>query len=351
MSKKIAILIYVIVFGISFTLFQACGKKDEPVNDKTKTETKSEGSNSDMVKKDSSGTKVSLVLKPKKGDILKYKMNAKTTSKEKSPMTGDKEMTSTQDIFYYYSEEVNDVSAAGIITYKIKFDSINIVSTISSNDSSLSMTYNSNIKDSAYSKPDFIQYNSIMNEEFFARVSPNGEISETYGLEVVYEKMFKALGDTLSPDQKESLKDSFGKEAIRAVLQQQFQMFPDKEVYLDSTWTRSYDTQILIFPVKIILSYKLREVKDENKQAMISIDADLAVDFIQKELKDKQMTYKVEEVQTGGRGNIVFNLTRGCLTKKETTTNIDLGMKISAGPQSVKTTQTVLTELKVNLVQ
>ena len=45
-----------------------------------------------------------------------------------------------------------------------------------------------------------------------------------------------------------------------------------------------------------------------------------------------------------------MNLTKGCTAKKETTTNIELGMKISAGGQSVKTTQNVLTELKVELL-
>lgn len=351
MFKKISITAIIFMFGIMTSLFQSCDKKDEKADEKGKTGENKSSDNSDLVKKETAGTKVSLTLKPKKGDVFKYKMNAKTTSKEKSPMTGDKEMSSTQDINYYYSEEVNDISSTGIITYKIKFDSINIVSTVSSKDSTMSISYNSNIKDSVYSKPDFIQYNSIMNEEFFARVSPNGEISETYGLEKVYENMFKSLGDTLTAEQKESLKDSFGKDAIRAVLQQQFQMFPEKEVYQDSSWTRSYETQILIFPVRNILSYKLREVREENNQTLLFIDADLSVDFIEKELKEKQVSYKVEEVKTGGRGNIVFNLSRGCVTRKETSTSIDMGMKISAGGQSVKTTQDVITELKVDLLK
>ncbi|MBK7446450.1 MAG: hypothetical protein IPJ45_10660 [Ignavibacteria bacterium] len=350
MSKKISATIFTIIFGFFIASMQGCGKKDEPVNDKSKDGSTTGTVNSDLVKKDDKGTKVTLALKPKKGDILRYKMNAKTTSKENSPMTANKDMSSAQDINYYYTEEVNDVSSAGIITYKIKFDSINVLSSVSTSDSSVSMIYNSNIKDSVYAKPDFIQYNSIMNEEFYARVSPNGEITETYGLEKVYENMFKALGDTLSMEQKESLKESFGKDAIKAVLQQQFQMFPEKEVYQDSSWTRSYETQILIFPVKNILSYKLKDIKTENNQTLLTIDADLSVDFIEKELKEKQMTYKVEDVKTGGKGNIVFNLTKGCTAKKETTTNIELGMKISAGGQSVKTTQNVLTELKVELL-
>lgn len=337
-----------IILTVSLT---GCGEKNEKKDDKKQSDGKSGAENSDLVVKDDKGTKVSLMLKPKKNDVFRYKMNAKTSSKEKSPMTDDKEITSTQDINYYYTEEVNDISSSGIITYKIKFDSINIISSASSEDSSLSIIYNSNVKDSIYSKPDFIQYNSIMNEEFFARVTPQGEISEIYGLEKVYENMFKSLGDTLSKEQKESLKDSFGKEAIQAVLQQQFQMFPQNEIYKDSTWTRSYETQMLIFPVKNILTYKLKDVKEDNNQYILNIDADLAVDFIEKEIKDKKMTYKVEDSKTGGKGTILFNLTKGCVVSKETGTNIDMDMKISAGPQSVKTKQTVATELKVYLLQ
>jgi len=353
MFKKINILLLFLSIGFLLAMFtiQGCGNKDEQTSDKKQNESNSGAGNSDLVKKDEKGTKVSLVLKPKKGDVFKYKINAKTSSKEKSPLTGDKEVTSTQDIFYYYSEEVNDVASSGIITYTIKFDSITIVSSAAEKDSSISMTYNSNIKDSVYSKPDFIQYNSIMNEEFFARVSTQGEISEVYGLEKVYQNMFKSLGDTLSSEQKESLKESFGKDAIKAVLQQQFQMFPENEVYQDSSWTRSYETQMLIFPVKNVLSYRLKEIKEENNQFFITIDAELAVDFIEKEIKEKQMSYKVEDVKTGGKGMIIYNLSRGCVSKKETNTNIDLNMKISAGAQSVKTLQNVTTELKVELLK
>lgn len=337
----------VFIIFMSFLFIQGCDdKKNEGSNGKG-----SDTVNADLITKDDNGTKVSLLLKPKVGDVLKYKMNAKTTSKENSPLTEGKELTSIQDINYYYTEEVTDITSAGIVSYKITFDSITIISNLASADSSVSLTYNSNIKDSIYSKPDFLQYNAIMAEDFYARVSQNGEISDIYGLEKVYEKMFKALGDTLSNDQKESLKDSFGRDAIKAVLQQQFQMFPEAAVYVDSVWTRSYETQMLIFPVKNSLSYKLTEVKEENNQTILTIDADLAVDFIEKEIKDKQMSYKVEKAETGGKGLIVYNITKGCVTKKETSTNLKLDMKISAGNQSVNTTQDVTTELFVTLIQ
>ena len=345
------ILKMLLVMLTAGALLTGCGDKNGKDGEGSKSGNSGSGSNADLVTKDSVGTKASLVMKPQKGDVFRYKMKAITNSKEKSPMTKDTEISSTQDIDYYFSEEVSEVASTGIITYKIIFDSINIVSSMESGDSSVSFTYNSNIKDSIYSKPDFIQYNSIMNEEFFARVSPLGEVSEIYGLERVYENMYKALGDTLDDAQKESLRTSFGKEAIQAVLQQQFQIFPENAVYKDSSWTRSYDTQIMVFPVKNILSYKLIDLQNANKDNIVKIEADLAVEFTNKEVKDERMSYKVEEEKTGGKGTIEFNLSKGCLVSKQTGTNIDLSLKLSAGGQSVNTQHKVETKLNISLLQ
>lgn len=337
-----------LVMIMAGALLTGCGEKDGKDGDSSKNGNSGSGANADLVSKDSIGEKATLIMKPSKGDVFKYKMKAITVSSEKSPMTKDKEISSKQDIEYYFSEEVTDVASTGIITYKIVFDSIYIISSVESSDSAVSLTYNSNIKDSIYAKPDFIQYNSIMNEEFFARVSPAGEVSEIYGLEKVYDNMFKALGDTLDDAQKETLKNSFGKEAIQAVLQQQFQIFPENAVYKDSSWTRSYDTQIMVFPVKNILNYKLIDIQEVNKDNIVKIEADLAVEFMEKDIKDERMSYKVEEESTGGKGTIEFNLSKGCLVSKQTKTNIDLSLKLSAGGQSVNTGQKVETSLNIS---
>ncbi len=190
-----------------------------------------------------------------------------------------------------------------------------------------------------------------MNEDFFARVSPKGEISEIYGLEKVYENMFRLLGDTLTSSQKESLRSGFGKEAIQAVLQQQFQVFPDSPVYVDSSWTRSYETQIMIFPVKNALEYKLTELKEENNQNILKITARLTAEFTEKNIKEDNISYKIEDSKTEGTGNIEYNLSRGCVINKQTSTNIDIRMKISGGGQSAGNRQAVSTSLNINLLQ
>ena len=346
MTKRNIFALILLITCTVFT-FQGCNKDSKTDN---KTTTSASGQNSDLVKKDGNVEKFNLSMKPKKGDKFNYKMVAKTTSQENSPLTQGKDLTSEQTINYFYSMEVTDFND-NVSTYKAKYDSINIVSNVKSGDSSLVIKYSSNVKDSIFNKPDFIQYNAIIGEDFFIRVTAKGEISDLYGLEKIYTKMFKALGDTLKDADKNEIKDSFGNNAIKSVMQQQFQLFPDNDVVRDSSWTRSYDTQLMIFPVKNNLSYKIKDVQNQNGDVIVVIDATLGIEFAQTEVNQKDVKYQVSNMDTGGKGTINFNLSKGCIVRKETNTKVDATMKISSKGQSMQTKQVANTYLLVELVK
>jgi hypothetical protein len=345
MFKKLSPEILILVL-IGMIAFSSCGKKDDKGN--TGKENKS---TSELIKKDDKGEKADLKLAPKLNDKFRYKMSAKTVSVEKSPATMDQELTSEQLMTYYYSQEVSEISSAGVVTYKMKYDSIIITSKIAKKDSSLTQVYNSNIKDSVHMMPDFIQYNALIGEEFKLRVSALGEIYDVYELEKIHDNIFKALGDTLSPQEKATIKESMGSDAIKSIIQNQFQKFRGGDVYKDSTWTFNVETSLLVFPIKNILNYKVKDYQVSNDNVIVNIDANLGIDFISTEQKDKSgLNVKIVDSKTGGQGNVVFNLTRGCIVKKETTTNILLDLKISAKGQSAKSMQNLTTSLSVELL-
>lgn len=337
-------LIFAIIFGL--ISLASCGKKD----DKNKTDGDKKTSN-ELIKKDDKGEKVDLKYAPKVNDKFRYKMSAKTVSTEKSPATMDKEITSEQIMTYFYSEEVAEVSNAGVITYKIKFDSISITSKVISGDSSLAQVYNSNVKDSIHSMPDFIQYNSLIGQDFKMRVSSMGEIYDVYELEQIHNSIFKALGDTLSPQDKATIKESMGAEALKNILQNQFQKFRGGDVYRDSSWSFSVESSLLVFPIKNILNYKVKEYTVSNGDAVANIEASLGIDIISKEQKDKSgLVVKINDSKAGGTGSVSFNISKGCIIKKETNTNIMLELKLSAKGQSVKSVQNLNTALNVDLL-
>lgn len=320
-----------------------CGDKKD---DKTKQDVIA--LNANLVKKDSLTGKEKAQLKyiVSKGDKFSYKVTAKTFTTEKSPATENKEFSQNNEINYFYTKEVTDVDNNGIVTYKVKFDSIIITAKMDT----IEVKYNSNAHDSVRNNPAFFQYNSVVNENFYIRVSSEGEITDVYGMEKIYENLFKALGDTLKEEEKMTIKESFGKESIKEVLQQEYQIFPKNEIHADSSWVKSYTTQVLFFDVVNSAKYTLKGFEDKNNQKLANIEASLIVDFLTKEVKEKGVKFKIENAETSGQGKIVVNLSRGCITNKETTTTLKLELSLSAQGQSAKTHQAVTTNLIVTLL-
>lgn len=343
MKKLSVIVLSVFLLSSLFTL-SSCNKKEDPKKPDSKNT-----SAGDFVKSDANGQKVTLKYVPKIGDKFRYKMTAKTNSTEQSPATNDKEVTSEQSMIYYYTQEVSDISASGYITFKMKYDSIIISEKLTANDSSIAQTYNSNIKDSVYAKLDFVQYNALAGQEFKYRVSPKGEISEVIELEQIHERIFKALGDTLKNDEKAKIKESMGSEALKSIIQNQYQKFPESDVYKDSSWSFNSETNLSVFPIKNILGYKLNTVTTDNN-IVVNIIATLGIEFLSKEEKQQGMTIKLTNEDAGGTGNVTVDLSRGCVVKKETSTNINMNLKLSAKGQSANSKQALKTNLSVELL-
>jgi len=338
MYKYIALSIFVAAFIVTV----GCGdKKDDVTGDKTGTLT-------DLIKKDSITGKETVQLKyvVKKGDKFNYKMVAKTSNMEKSPATEDQEIKQDNEISYFYSKEVNEVETSGIISYKVTFDSITITSSMGDQN----IKYNSNVNDSVKQNPAFIQYNAVVANPFYIRVTSVGEITSVYGLEVIYENLFKALGDTLKEADKQEIKESFGESSIKEILQQEYQICPAEPLSVDSSWTKSFTTAVLFFEVVNNAKYTLKGIENKDGNSIANIEALLNVEFKTKEVNERGMKVKIENAETGGNGKISFNLNRGCIAYKETTTNLKLDLKLSAQGQTANSTQSVTTNLYVTLL-
>jgi hypothetical protein len=330
------------ILAVVFVYVYGCGdKKDDKTNN-------NDNKTTNLVRKDSLTGKdiVQLKYAVKKGDKFNYKMVAKTSNLEKSPATEEKEVKQDNEINYFYSKEVNDIDAGGIISFKINFDSI----TISSAMGEQSIKYNSNINDSIKQNQAFLQYNAVINNPFFIRVSSSGEITDVYGLEKIYENLFKALGDTLKESEKEEIKQSFGKESIKEILQQEYQICPKDPVAVDSSFTKSFNTAVLFFEVVNNARYTLKSIELKNGESIANIEAALNVEFKNKEATERGMKVSIQHSETSGSGKIALNLSRGCISSKETTTMLRLDLKLSAQGQTANSTQAVTTNLYVTLL-
>ncbi len=180
MYKSLAFKLLIALFIVYAV---GCGKKEDNSNNKNKQDSLI----SALISKDSVSGKQKVALKyvVKKGDKFSYKVVAKTSTSENSPATEGKDVKQDNEIDYFYTKEVDNIEPTGIITFKVNYDSI----IISSQMGEQSLKYNSNVNDSMRTNPAFLQYNAVIKEPFYIRVSPVGEITDVYGLEKIHENL------------------------------------------------------------------------------------------------------------------------------------------------------------------
>ncbi len=341
MYKPILIIGIFVLSAIIFSI--GCGKKDDSAIDG-----KTDSVAAQLITKDSvtGQEKVTLKYIVKKGDKFSYKLIAKTANSEKSPATNDKEMKQENVINYFYTKEVTEVDNSGIITYKTQFDSITINASLEGE----SISYNSNINDSNKNNPAFFQYNAVINEPFYLRVSPYGEITDVYGLEKVYENLFKSLGDTLKESEKATIKETFGRESIKEIMQQEYQICPKEEVITDSSWVKANSSAILFFETLNNAKYTFKGIEYKDNHAFANIESQLLVEFKNREAKEQGMKVTLVSSETTGTGKIQMDLSRGCVAYKQTDIVIKVQLKLSAGGQTANSDQGVETSLTVMLL-
>jgi hypothetical protein len=307
--------------------------------------------NADLIIKDAAGDKVNLKMKPKTGDILNYKLHIEQNGSESSTLNKGNEIKNYQTMDLYFLNEVMEVNDAGIITYKVRYDSIMVNIGASDKDTSYSLIYNSNIKDSVYKKSDFVTFNALIGNDFRVRVSSLGEVSTIYDLEKIQNIIYKEYGDTLEADEKEIVKKSL-EDQLKELIQTQYQIFPDKEMKKDSTWTSVQQSVLGSFPVENILNYTITSIEEKEGSNIIGLTAALDFKILENTYKEKTtgITYKLDEIKGSGSGKIQFNITRGCIVFKETEKNLSAKIQASLKGQSATSSKTDVIKLKLELL-
>jgi hypothetical protein len=339
--KKGLILFAVLIAGI--LLFNGCQKSGEQKSDVKQ--------NADLIVKDSAGEKITLKMRPKTGDVFRYKLHIEQNGSESSSLNKGNEIKNYQIMDLYFINEVMEINEAGIITYKVRYDSIMVNVGASNKDTSYSLTYNSNVKDSVYKKSDFITFNTLIGNDFRVRVSPLGEVTTIYDLEKIQNIIYKEYGDTLETDEKEIVKKSL-EDQLKELTQTQYQMFPEKEVKKDSTWTSVQQTVLGSFPVENILNYTVTSIEEKENGYIIGLKAGLDFKILENTFREKTtgINYKLEDVKGGGSGKIQFNLTRGCIESKETEKSLSATITASLKGQTATSAKTDVIKLKLELL-
>lgn len=256
---------------------------------------------------------LALYINANAGDNYRYRIETDQTMDMK--LNGQKS-TTNQNMVYEFIVAVNDVDSEGNLSVDYKYDAIKF--DMESNGTTQSFDSKNASSEDTMSAI----YNGFIGNGFTAKMTKYGEVTEISGVDNLLNSIVDAIdlgeGEAMQgiKDQmKESLKASFGDDAIKSIVQSSSTIFPDSgNVKVGNTWVVENSTKAIV-DLNMKTTYTLDKV--EGEIAYISVKADYSTDASNPgEYMGMEMTTDLAGTMTG---NIKVNTKNGFLSEGQIT--------------------------------
>jgi hypothetical protein len=258
----------------------------------------------------------------KKGD--KYKVVITSAQKIAEEMSGQK-INIDQTLKTSYLYDVTDVASDGTATVNIKFDTFSIKMVNGNQTYEFDSTKTNDEKDAQG-----LAYRALVGQSFTLKISKDGKVQEITGVD----KLFTNIIDKLQiSDQKakdtlvETLKQSFGDEALKQNLGSMTEMYPEnKKIKVGDSWENK-QTITAGYPMTINSKWTLKA----NEGDILTMDVDSSIDADNSSKPMDLMGLKVKYALKGTqKGTMKLTKSNGFIQNGEVDQNITGSMNIEA---------------------
>ncbi len=337
--KKLLLLI------LTTILLSACGdKKDKPVVDeKTKYNF------------DTTDVKTTAVDNPAEAFILGYNFEEgktynyriTTIAETKQTINADTVIVQNvnQTINYLLNVKLAAKDEEGLMDLTFTFTSIKLEA--DANNDHISFE-SSTVKDSL-EKVKFADYFSLINNSFEVRINQTGELLEIGKTDKIVNTFLKIRGlkDSVKTDDISRMKYDLTEGMLKPLVVQVVRKMPGKEMAKDSTWNNVQPaSQFMVFQVVNTTLYKILNLEKLDDDKVAVIDAGLKTDVSgNSNYEEGGLKYHFNKPVTNASGKIYFNLSKGCLQKSKTRTDLNISytmeMQTPQGVQKGRRTEVI----------
>ena len=334
----IAFLLLFLVIGIG------CGKKDEKQNNQPAVSSE-ELNNLKSV--DLNGQKVFLKYKFEKGETLRYKLITVTSTQQTIKADSLMKSVGDQTLTYFFVIEVLEVDPDNIAELSINISQIIFDGLINGQ----KMHYDTKTNVSKEEKLKYVEFETVSNTPFRARVNQKGEILEVTRVDKMVDKMITLQPEMqkITADQKASLLKNISEGELKPRTQLLFRELTTNEVGKDSTWQKSTPATLGVFKLENIINYKVTDFVKVGDDKAAKLSAVLSVKWSgDKKGTENGVNFLFDDPKVSGGGTILFNIDKGKVIRGETTTNVEIGVQIDAKDSMKKMKRTYRKDLSVN---
>jgi len=336
MKKPISLLILTILFT---TLIISCGGKET----KSGTSIQTDKLESVAVGEE----KIFLKYMFSKGETFMYKLTTISTNNELIEADSIVKSNGNQTLVYIFDCEVLDVDEDNIAELNLKVSDIKFNADINGK----KVSYSNTAKISNEEKLKFMEYETIINSPYRARINQLGEVIEVSRIEKMVEKMndMSPQKQNLTTEQKLQYAKQLGESAIRPITQMLFREMPKNNVGKDSSWFVQYPQQLGTLRVDNTAKYTVLDFVKVGDNKAAKINANLtAVITGERKATENGVTYSFGEPKISGFGTIIFDYETGKLIKADTGTEMKMSMSMEGKDSMGKLKKTKRTTSSAN---
>ncbi|GAB6282369.1 MAG: hypothetical protein STSR0008_11140 [Ignavibacterium sp.] len=263
----------------------------------------------------------------------RYNFRLTSIAKETQTIEADTFMANNveQTIIYKLTLDVKDIDPEKIMEIEFNFNSIRLDAIANGK----KFTYQSGTKLDSLDQERYLDYESLINNPFTARISKTGDIVEVFKADRIVNKILelRKIKDSVSIEEKKSFQQEIIEGALKPLITQIFRKLPDKSLAKDSAWSfqpPALNLQIVEFDNS--QNFKLIDFKKFNESKLAVINATVK-SKAKISPQAKQNNIAVKNPDYYADGTIYFNLDKGLIQKSKTKTTLNLEMSMNMPTQ------------------
>ncbi len=274
---------------------------------------------------------VDLKFRLPEGEVIRYTADMKQTINQ--TVMGNA-MTVQQDILFGMNYKVVGMEGDNR-TVEVSYDRIKMATDAAGQ----KIQYDS--RDTSGNTPQLAILGGMIGKPFRMTVSPTGEVMQVTGFQDVLNGIASNPADPNAAATRQQLDQMFSDDAVKQMLSQNTNIYPEKAVKPGDTWTKTTTTSMGPIAMEINNTYKLESATD--KTAKVSVDATITGKSAQGAGAIQGMTVNMKGKQTG---KMDVDVATGLVEKMDINQDIDgdmamQGMKV---PMKIKTVGSITGE-------
>ncbi len=259
-----------------------------------------------------------------RGKTYKYRLT--NISQDYQTITADTTFDQhvNQTIIYLIDLNVKDVDTDGTMEIECSFSSVKLDA--EANDEKFE--YHSGVTTDSMSVARFTDYEAIVKNPFFVRLSSKGEVLEVFKADKIVNKYLELKGytDSLGTEEKTLLRRDIIEGALKPILVQLFREVPQTKVAKDSSWFYTQPpSRFMIFTLQNTNTYNVANLEQLNNEKVAVINAGLDTKISgENKITDRGIKYDFKKPETTASGKIYFNVSKGFIQKSKTQTTVEI---------------------------